>query len=92
MSWFPMIVSLMQQPVRKRFYSAILYQYLSICQDRLGTDIGKVGTRRDVSADGSPSSVHTAMEAQLRMFAKHAQQDTGFIYPRWDAHNWEDGE
>jgi hypothetical protein len=36
-------------------------------------------------------SVHAALKAQLRMFARHAQQDSGFIFPRWDGHNWENG-
>eukprot|EP01051_Picozoa_sp_SAG22_P007700 SAG22_NODE_551_length_9178_cov_3.565371_2_plen_939_part_00 len=44
----------------------------------------------DAPAEGA-DSVHAAMNAQLRMFARHAQQDNGFIFPRWDGHQWENG-
>ena len=31
-----------------------------------------------------PDSVHTALAAELRMFAKHAVQPNGFVYARWN--------
>lgn len=31
-----------------------------------------------------PNSVHSALAAELRMFAKHAIQPNGFVYARWN--------
>lgn len=36
------------------------------------------------SAPSGSNSVHSALEAELRMFAKHAIQPDGFVYARWN--------